>query len=139
MSEINISIKSVNDNDIEFLYEMLKERESYQNISHQKMPTFKKHTSFVKSKPYSKWYIVYLEKNKIGSIYLSKNNEIGIFLKKAYNKKGFGSLALKLLFNKNPRKKYYANINPKNSKSIKFFKENGFNLLQQTYVITKKS
>ena len=48
------------------------------------------------------------------SLYLSKNNEIGIFLKKIHHGKGIGSKALKLLIVKHPRKRYLANINPNN-------------------------
>jgi hypothetical protein len=33
----------------------------------------------------------------------------------------------------NPKKQYLANVNPKNKKSIKFFKKNNFKILQYTY------
>ena len=49
-----------------------------------KMPTFPQHKKFVLSKPYSKWYVIYQNSIKIGSIYLSKEDEIGIFLLKKY-------------------------------------------------------
>ena len=37
------------------------------------------------------------------------------------------------MISKNPKKSYLANINPKNSKSIRFFKNNRFRLIQNTY------
>ena len=38
--------------------------------------------------------------------------------------------ALNILIKKNRRKRYLANINPKNKKSISFFKKNGFELIK---------
>ena len=128
-----ITLKTVTDADHKFLYELLENRDSRANISHKKMPTYRQHVKFVKSKPYSKWYVIILSKEKIGSIYLSKTDEIGIFIQKNFQKQNLGKSALKELFKKNPRKRYLANVNPKNQKSIQFFKNNGFNLIQYTF------
>ena len=72
-------------------------------------------------------------KDRIGSIYLSKNDEIGIFLSKKYQGKNIGNDALVELIRKNPRERYLANVNPKNKKSSTFFKNNNFKLIQYTY------
>ena len=37
----------------------------------------------------------------------------------------------------NPRKRYLANVNPKNKTSQKFFKKNGFKLIQYTLELEK--
>ena len=134
-----VTLRPVNKTDLKFLFEMLGEREKNVNISHKAMPTFEQHKKFVLSKPYSKWYIIVQNKNKIGSIYLSKQDEIGIFLKKKLYNEGIGTIALKLLIEKNPRKRYLANINPKNKKSIHFFKKNNFKILQHTYELNNDS
>lgn len=97
------------------------------------MPTYTEHVKFILSKPYSKWYVVMYGSKKIGSIYLTKMNEIGIFIKKDFQKSGIGQTTLDLLMKKNPRKRFLANVNPKNKKSISFFKRNGFKLIQYTY------
>ena len=76
-------------------------------------------------------------KTKVGSIYLSKNDEIGIFLKKRYHNMGIANKALELLVEKNPQERYLANVNPKNSNSIKFFKKNNFKLIQYTFELEK--
>ena len=89
-----ISLKSVTNFDVKFLFDLLKERDPRVNISHRKMPTYSQHTKFIKSKPYSKWYIILKSKQKIGSIYLSKNDEIGIFLSKKFQGKNVGNFAL---------------------------------------------
>ena len=102
------------------------------------MPTYSQHTNFIKSKPYSKWYIILKSKQKIGSIYLSKNDEIGIFLSKKFQGKNVGNSALNELMKKNPRKRFLANVNPKNKKSISFFKNNNFKLIQYTFENAKR-
>ena len=133
-----IDLKQVIKTDYRFLYQILKEREMDTNISHKKMPTYNEHIDFVQSKPYSKWYIIYFGRKKVGSVYISKQNEIGIFIKKKFLKKGIGTKVLKIILEKNPKKRFLANINPKNKKSIEFFKKNGFKLLQKTYELQVK-
>ena len=128
-----ISLKSVTNSDVKFLFDLLKERNPRVNISHKKMPTYNQHRKFIKSKPYSKWYIILKSKQKIGSIYLSKNDEIGIFLSKKFQGKNVGNFALNELMKKNPRKRFLANVSPKNKKSMEFFKKNGFKLIQYTF------
>ena len=137
MKQNKINLKSVNETDHEFLYDLLKNRNPNINISHKKIPTFKEHIKFVNSKPYSKWYIIKQNNEKVGSIYLSKQNEIGLFLQNNVQGKNIGTEALKLLIMKNPKKRILANINPKNKKSIKFFKKNGFKLIQFTFELEK--
>ena len=132
-----ISLKSVTNSDVKFLFDLLKERDPRVNISHRKMPTYSQHTKFINSKPYSKWYIILKSKQKIGSIYLSKNDEIGIFLSKKFQGKNVGNFALNELMEKNPRKRFLANVNPKNKKSIQCFKNYGFKLIQYTFELSK--
>lgn len=128
----SILLKLVSKDDHKFLYELFQEREPKTSIIKRKPLTYEKHVNFVKSKPYSKWYIILKNNRKVGTIYLAKNNDIGIFLKKGIQKKGIGSVALKILIKKNPRKKYHAKINPKNKESLKFFTKNSFELVQYT-------
>ena len=103
------------------------------------MPTFEQHVKFVLSKPYSKWYVIVKSGKSVGSAYLTKIDEIGIFIKKDLQDEGIGNTALKLLITKNPRNRYLANVSPKNKKSIRFFKNNGFKLIQHTYAFENTS
>jgi len=135
--EINVRIKPVSKADYVFLYQLLAERESNTNINHRRMPTFAEHANFVSSKPYSKWYTIMIDDTKVGTIYLTNKDEVGIFIKKEFHGMKIGHKALKLLIQKNSRKAYYANINPRNKKSIRFFKNNGFQLIQHTYELSK--
>lgn len=129
--QLKLKIVSVLDSD--FLYQLLNERPQYVNISHKKMPTKKQHIKFITSKPYSKWYIILIGNIKIGSIYLSKQDEIGLYIKQNWAWKGLESLVLKQLIMKNFRSRYLINTNPKNKKLISLLKKHKFKLLQQTY------
>jgi hypothetical protein len=132
-----IKLKQVTKNDFKFLYELLLERDQVANISHKKIPTYDEHVKFVTSKPYLQWYVVYYNDKKSGSAYLTKQNEIGIFVKKELQEKGIGSQILELIMGGNGPGRYLANISPKNKKSIKFFMNHGFNLIQYTYELIK--
>lgn len=110
------------------LYLLLGERTVEQAISHKKMPTFEEHEKFVESRPYKEWYMLY-DSNLIkiiGSLYISKNNEIGLFIFKEHHSKGYGSQALQFILDNNRHTIFKANINPQNYKSINFFKKFGF-------------
>tara|TARA_B110000014_G_C19885277_1_gene458130 strand:+ start:102 stop:527 length:426 start_codon:yes stop_codon:yes gene_type:complete len=133
--ELDLSLKLVTVSDAQFLFDLLKERDKRTNISisHKKMPTYEEHTKFIKSKPYTKWYIVLKSKQKIGSVYLSKNDEVGVFISKKFQGEKIGDLALCELMKKNTRKRFLANLNPKNKKSIAFVERNGFKLIQITF------
>ncbi len=133
----NLKLKEVDEKDVQFLYNLLEERKPVTYISHKKMPTYEEHVNFVKSSPYSKWYIIEIDEERAGSIYLTKQNEIGIFLNEGLQEKGIGSNALNVLIGKNPDLRYLANINPENKKSIEFFKKLGFRLIQYTYELNK--
>ena len=133
MSEDEIRFKEVDKSDIKFLYQHFKDRDPITTISHKKMPTFAQHKKFVLSKPYTKWYIIFQKNKKIGSIYLTEMNEIGIFLKKNVQGKGLGQKSIELLMKLNPRSSFLANVSPKNKESIKFFKKNKFKYIQNTY------
>ena len=132
-----VKLKIVSKSDYRFLYDLLMERDTRVNISHKKMPTYNQHVSFVSAKPYSKWYVILYRVNKVGSIYLTSQNEIGIFIKKSFQNKQIGNIALNKLIQKNPKKRYLANVNPQNKKSMRFFKNNGFKLVQYTLELSK--
>lgn len=123
------------------LYRLLQERSPLVNISHKKLPTWKQHMKFITSHPYKAWYLVCTGHEVLGAIYLSHNNEIGLFILKKYQQKSYGKKALSLLMRKHHAAgRFLANINPKNKPSIRFFEQNGFYHIQNTYerLFTKK-
>lgn len=126
-----------NMDDVKFLYEMLKERPPEINISHNEMPTIDDHVKFVQSNPYKKWYIIEDDHIKMGHCNIGRNimldNEIGYWLRPKYQRKGIGTMAVKDMMYLNPRKRYLANIAPKNTKSQQFIESLGFKKCQCTY------
>ena len=135
--KVDIKLKNITEEDFKFLYDLLGERNPEVNISHKKMPTFEEHIKFILSKPYKEWNVLLLGKNKIGSVYLSKQNEIGIFIKKEFQNKGLGKIVLDLIIEKNGNLRYLANVNPNNVNSINFFTNYGFKIIQHTYELDK--
>jgi len=133
------------------LYTLLSERGSETNISHSKLPSWKDHIKFIKSRSYFKWWIIASRKlnsdglrEAVGTIYISHNNEIGVFIFKKHQRQGHASRAVRWLIRRHKPDKwgirsgeFIANINPKNSKSIKMFEKLGFTHIQNTYGLKK--
>ena len=61
---------------VSFLYNLLKRRSH--KISHTTIPSFFEHRKFVRNHPYRAWFLIQRRNNYIGSIYVYKNNGIGI-------------------------------------------------------------
>lgn len=122
---------------IPFLYRLLKERPPEANISHRSMPALENHKSFILAHPYTAYYLVFPEAkgDPVGSIYLTKQDEIGIAIAAEHARKGYAVAAIQALMKKHPRKKYLANIAPMNDPSHKLFQGMGFELIQMTYAI----
>jgi len=128
-----MELRSVTLDDAEFLYESLKQREGRVNISHRSIPTLTEHRDYIENHSYQSWDIIWVENNRVGNIYLTQRNEIGIFIDNKFQGRGYGSQALKQFMEKNGKKRYLANINPTNYKSIQFFGKHGFSHIQNTY------
>ena len=118
----------------ELLYRLLVDRDAGVNISHKKMPCWGDHIRFVESRPYEAWY--FIGEEPYGACYLTKQNEIGVFLYKGHQGKGYGREAIKALMELHGRRRYLANINPLNDNSKSAFQALGFTLCQQTYELT---
>jgi len=137
LTNTKLCVKLITKSDFRFLYDLLSYRKPTENISHKKMPTYRLHEKFIKSKPYSKWYVIVFNNQKIGSVYLSKMNEIGIHLKDKKYEGQFGEI-ISIIKKKNPRLRYLVNINPNNNALRKTIKKNNFKLIQHTYELIEK-
>ena len=126
-------LKSVTIDDAKFLFDLLKQREGIVNISHKSLPTWEEHVEYIKNNTYQSWDIIWVDNVRIGDIYLTDRDEIGIFLDKEFQSNGYGSIAINEFMKKNGKKRYLANINPTNYKSIQFFGKHGFIHIQNTY------
>lgn len=123
-------------NAVTFLYQMLKERDPTTAISHEKMPAFAEHHEFVTSRPYIWWFLIEDEEEKklVGHIYLSKRNEIAVYIKAGYRDKGIATWATNELMRMHGPDRYFMNIHPKNDLADQLRMSLGFNkLIQETY------
>jgi len=122
-----------------FLYELLLERNPDQNISHKVVPTYAAHLAFVDSHPYESWELIESDVDGfVGSIYVTDRNEIGVFVMKKHQSKGYGSWAVReILRHTEQGTQLLANINPKNRASAAMFEKLGFKLIQHTYAVEK--
>lgn len=127
---------------LEFLYELMKERDPEINISHSTLPTFEEHTNFFLSRPFAHWLLIHTETGLAGYISATHNNEIGIVLRINYRGYGIGPEAVRQ-FTRDysplpaiPSKRrgcWLANVAPTNPRSSRMFEKLGFKLTQLTY------
>jgi len=116
----------------ELLYALLSERDEAANISHRAMPSFEDHCRFVESMPYEGWYFI---GDAFGACYLSHQNEIGVFVFKQHRGKGYGPQAVKALMELHGKRRYLANVSPRNEASAAMFAALGFKMVQHTYEV----
>lgn len=116
------------------LYNLLSEREPYQSISHQSMPSYAEHLEFYESRPYKHWFMILNDDQvALGAVYLTHNNEIGIHIFKQFRGRGYGLEAVEMLMAKYPGETFLANVNPSNEASIRLFQSLGGEHIQNTY------
>ena len=132
-----IKLKQVTKTDMLFLYELLKNKDPNSNISHKKMPSYDEHLKFVSSTPYTNWYVIEYDEKNVGAIYLSKRDEIGISIGSNYEYEQIAKVAIKLLMELNPRKRYLVNVSPKDIRTQEFLLKNGFSGLEYVYEMKK--
>lgn len=141
---MNRSMEDLNESDIQFLYEMLKERTNLPNIniSHKKLPTYEEHKKFIESQPWQECWILFYNGGRIGYCYLTKSapnylgNEIGIYITKNMQKQGHGTFYLQKFLDhikKFYKPPFYVNTHPNNIIMQKFIKKIGFKQLQLTW------
>lgn len=118
----------------DILYRLLEERDHYVNISHRKMPSWDEHIAFMRSRPYREWFIIVDgHDTSVGAIYLSRQNEIGVFVFDGFRGQGNGSWAVRTMIERHAEERLLANIAPLNSRSMRMFEGLGFRLCQLTY------
>lgn len=117
----------------EILYRLLSERDEGVNISHKAMPCWGDHIRFVESMPYEAWYFI---GDVFGACYLSRQNEIGVFVFNEHRGKGYGRAAIQEIMRLHGKRRYLANVNPRNERSAALFASLGFELCQHTYALS---
>jgi hypothetical protein len=126
------SVYNVADHEL-YLYDLLRERTPEQSISHERMPSYAEHCEFVRSRPYVVWCFIEDDAGeRRGTVYLTRNNEIGVFVFARYHGMGTGIWAVREINRLFPDDKF-ANVNPGNRTSRCFFEKLGGKLIQVTY------
>lgn len=139
---------------LEFLYELIKERDPEINISHSTLPSFEQHRQFMTRKPFRFWYLIERAQNGheppawLGYISATHRNEIGIVLRRQYRGNGFGPEAVELLRKMHrplaaePSERngnWLANIAPSNAHSRHMFEKLGFSKIQETFALNEET
>ena len=130
-----IDVQPHNEDHLQVLYSLLGERKLWQNISHEEMPSWTSHCSYVQSKPYREWFILFEDESPLGAINLTKKNEIGIQLFRKCQKKGIGTFALRWMIVRHSGERLIANVNPNNMLSLGLFTKLGFVMTQLVFVL----
>jgi RimJ/RimL family protein N-acetyltransferase len=118
---------------LDFLYDLLSERDETTNISHVEMPERSAHETFVSRHPYQEWWILVADGVRVGACYLSWKNEIGLFILRAHRGNSYGRAVIAELKRRYDDVVLHANINPRNKPSISLFEGEGFEHCQNTY------
>lgn len=130
-----MKFRPINSQDIQFLYESIKEFSEYLEELQVKreVPPFEQHEKFVmkyledyENHPFKTWYIVENEGIRIGNFTIKKNNEFGYNIKKQYQGKGLGTKSFELFFKIHPKEEVWARTNIKNKRSQNILKKFGF-------------
>ena len=141
--ENNLILKKVEPKKIYIkeLYYILGKRKSKHKISFKTMPSEEEHERFVRKNPYRVWFLIEKNKKYIGTLYLTKMNEVGIHLMRnlEISKKIISFIISKY----KPLKKidsvrnecFIINISPEDIKLKKIFVDMGAKLIQNTYLL----
>jgi len=113
---------------IQILYDLLKTREY--SISHVNLPSFDDHALFVKNHSYLAWFLIRLENQYLGTLYIKNDNSIGLNVENP-NIKLVKECIDFIYLNFSPRPPipseipsyFYLNVSSKNQKLIEIFKE----------------
>lgn len=137
---INLEFICVKKDDahIRVLYELLRSRKF--NISHCEPPSFEEHELFVMNNPYRQWYLISKNKNFIGTVYLLRDNCVGIYVKDCEELVMRRTIAW-LLENKKPLPgiksvrppHFFINLAPENKAFAFVLEEIGASPIQVTY------
>ena len=127
-------------NQIDELFFLLQSRKYF--ISHKTPPSKKEHSDFVSEHPYLVWYLIYKNKNLIGSVYLQTDNSIGIDLIEYYENEIFS--AIKYIKNNHKplpsiksirRNEFFINVASENTDLIKILKNLDMHEIQRSFLV----
>ena len=138
-----VKINKNNKDDQKILYELLAKKKF--NISHNNLPNIREHCNFVLNNPYRVWFFLKNSIKVVGSVYLTKDNIIGLNIPNAETNDYVQciSLVTKKLKPLEPiksvRSKFFSvNVNPKNIKLIRALNLLKMEHVENTYILREK-
>ena len=132
----------IGEDEIGLAWRLLSERPFEANISHQEMPTRAEHAAYVRSHPYRAWLVIWVRDVAVGTIAVTKQNEIAIAILKEHQRKGYAKEAIKEVLelfsplHEIPGVRpahFVANVAPGNLPSHALFTGLGAKLVSMTY------
>ena len=122
-----VKLESCEKEDYHYIYDLVAEFfKTNLNVMYMKLDSYEE---FFK-KAYVKTDKSYIVKNRIddrvGYVHILDNGEIGYFIDSEYQRMGWGTEAVKILMELNPRTNYFASINLNNKASLKVIEKLGF-------------
>ena len=144
-----ITLNPISLNNVNYLYQLLQERDSSITITQKNLPTTIEHKMFIKNQiksingnkneilkmkqdPYDGRYIIRSENLDLGSIWIEENGNIGLQIQKQYQNLGIGVVAFKKIQILHEKKIYKTTVSHQNQNSIKFCEKMGFELKEKT-------
>jgi RimJ/RimL family protein N-acetyltransferase len=127
---------------VELLYRLIRERPPESAIAHRRTPSMEEHRAFIASKPYRAWCLAQAEGHHVGAVTLTPNNEVGVFILREFQRRGYARAALLELMRAYPPLPaiptvrpghFVANVNPANAASIALFTSLGGRHIANTY------
>jgi RimJ/RimL family protein N-acetyltransferase len=127
---------------VELLRRLQQERPAESAIAHRRTPTPEEHRAFMAAKPYRAWCLVQAAGRYVGAVTLKPNNEVGVFILREFQRRGYARAALQELMRAHqplpaiPTVRpghFFANVNPKNEASIALFTSLGGRHIANTY------
>ncbi len=73
---VDLEVIVPTDQQVENLFSLLKKRQH--SISHEQLPTYAEHVSFVNNHPYRAWFLIRRKDSYIASVYVQFDNSVGI-------------------------------------------------------------
>lgn len=143
---LSLTEVSTTDQHIAALFKILCKRQENHRISHTRVPSLKAHRQFVLSHTYRHWFLVAFDNDFIGTVYLTNDNVIGIFLEDVH----VSHLKCVISFvvqNFNPLPEvpslrsaaFTINLAPNNTEYALAVEELGGRLIQKSYTLPSSS
>jgi RimJ/RimL family protein N-acetyltransferase len=130
----------------EFLYRLLAERRPEESIAHGEMPGFEGHCAFIAGRPYRAWYLIEAalgeKSERVGACTLRADNELGVFILRAFQRRGYAREALQALMRMHEplpavpmvrSGRFVAKVNPANQASVALFTSLGARHISNLY------